>query len=793
MSVHARPRVVAALAALVLLADLVAVAGGVGDRSSDPFASLRVIAEAQEEAAELEAPLDAMLARQLFGSDVTPPDALAAASAEAAAIRTRTARSHPQVAKPRWELVGPTNIGGRVLDVVVDPELTDTIYIAAASGGVWRSNDAGRTFEQAWPIELPQAIGALAIDSQGVLYAGTGETGPGGGSMTYGGNGVYRSTDRGETWEHLGLDGTSRIGRIAIDPTDDATVLVAASGNLFRDSEERGLYRSTDAGRSWELVLPGENLSTGAADVAIDTEDPDHILATMWDHRREPDIRRYNGVGSGLFVSRDGGDTWSRVPGFGPNRALGRIGVAFAPSDPDVVYTTASGESGLYAGAFKSIDGGRSWIPIAHEGVVANNFVFGWWFGRIYVDPEDPDHVFQHGLYLAESEDGGITWTDILTSADVHADQHGMAWDPKVPDRVYLGNDGGVYRSDDNGEEWTFGEFQPWSQLYGLDVGQSDPRRLVAGLQDNGANRSFDEEGNPGGPGDWNRYGGGDGERTLIKPGEENVVYGCSQYGSCFVSHDWGERRDFYDDELDSTRFNWFTPIELDPDALSTVYTAGEKVHRSLDDAGTWTTISGDLSNGLGRETNPLFINFGTVTTLSPANDGKDGVDDDGGTVYAGTDDGNLWFTHDGGTTWTQADDPDLPDPKRWVTRVQADPADPMTAYVTFSGFRNGDDTSYLFRTTDGGATWTDVTGDLPDAPLNDVNVIGDLLVVASDVGVFLSQDGGASWLALGSGLPNVPVHELRWHGPTRSLYVATFGRSAWEVELPKPLLKGAR
>jgi photosystem II stability/assembly factor-like uncharacterized protein len=371
-----------------------------------------------------------------------------------------------------------------------------------------------------------------------------------------------------------------------------------------------------------------------------------------------------------------------------------------------------------------------------------------------------------------ESKDGAQSW-DVGTHG-AHADQHAMAWDPKVPNRVYLGNDGGTYRSDTNGAAWKFAKYQPFSQLYSLDVGEQDPSRMVAGLQDNGANRNYTSRGTDK-DGKWNSYVGGDGQRTLINPKDQKVVYGCYQYGACYVSTDGGTTTSDFEYSVVSSRKNWFTPIEFDPKDPHTIYTGGEIMSRSDDDAGTFTPISGDLSNGPGRETNPLFKNYGTITTIAPAGISKK-------TIYAGTDDGNLWYTHDqtDPSAWTKATDSHLP--KAWITRVEVDKKDPNTAYVTYSGFRQDDNAPYILRTKDGGKTWTDISGNLPKAPLNDVNIVGDTLVVASDVGVFYKKPNAARWLKLGQGLPLAPVFELRYHQPTDQLYVATFGRGIYKV-----------
>ncbi len=731
-------------------------------------------------------PDEALLARDLIGSD-SSPGAYEAAAEHARALGAATLVEDPGLASAGWSFVGPSNIGGRILDLVVDPEQPSTLYAAAASGGVWVSRDFGRTFQPSWPPEETPAIGALAMTPSGVLFAGTGEAGPGGGSLTYGGNGVHRSTDRGKTWKHIGLEGSSRIGRIAVDPADEKRIFVAATGPLFTPGGERGLYRSTDGGDTWQRVLAGDNDTTGAVDVAVDPSNPHRVYAAMWDHLRSPDLRRYEGTGSGLYRSEDGGDTWTRIVGpFGPARTIGRIGVTVAPradgagpDDAETVYAVVAGAGGTHAagGLYRSTDGGTTWAFLNHAfgcSVEAADCagdgtdLYTWWFGRVWVDPADLDHLFVAGVVLTESRDGGVTW---IANYSVHADQHAMAWHPRVAGLVYLGNDGGVYRSSDKGATWAFGESMPWSQLYTLDVGEQNPNRQVAGLQDNGSNRSYGDK-------DWNKYGGGDGLRVIIDYENQDVVYGCWQYGECFVTDDGGTdpaRQHQFSDLIPSRAKNWFTPVELDPVDPKIVYTGGTHVWRSDDRARNWRPISPDLTNGPGRETHPLFRHYGTITTIAPAAS-------ETGTIYAGTDDGNLWYTHDGGTTWVEAADADLP--AAWVSRVEVDRSNDDVAYVAYSGYRQGERASYLLRTRDGGASWENVGGALPKAPVNDVNIVDGSIVVATDVGVFASRDAGVRWLKVGASLPLVPVHELRWHGPTRTLYAATFGRGMWKVSL---------
>ncbi len=698
---------------------------------------------------------------------------LARINADYQRLREQSALRARGIAAADWTFVGPVTIGGRVLDIAIDPVLDDTLYVASASGGVWASADAGDTFTSAWPDSNAQAIGALAMTSTGLLYAGTGESGPGGGSPTFGNKGVFVSSDRGANWSASGLQASERISRIAIDPANEQRLFVAATGPLFAPGGERGVYRSDDGGATWQLVLAGDNDTTGASDVHLDPLNPDRVYAVLWDHLREPALRRYGGPGSGIYRSLDGGDSWTRLAGGLPPASpnVGRIALGVAPSNPDRLYATYIDTIGRFTASYTSSDGGDSWtVQPFNQNLANSQSSFGWWFARIWVDPLIETKVYSAGIDLLVSNNAGASWQ--RTANGVHVDQHAMAWDDKVNGRIYLGNDGGVYRSDSDGVgSWTFATVQPFTQFYTLDVSEQDPTRLVGGTQDNNCLRSYSAAD----PDDWNAWGCGDGLENLINPVDQNLIYGCSQYGSCIRSLNGGETALGLATPF-MQRNNWQSPLLFDPTDPSTMYYAGNRVARSIDGGASWSLISPDLTGG-DPFPNPIDpYPFGTVTTIGVAKS-------DPAVIYAGTDDARIWVTRDGGTNWVESTDPALPD--RWVTKLLVSDTDADLAWLSFSGFRNDDDTPYLFVTTDGGTRWTDITGNLPEAPINTLARSTDgALIVGSDIGIFISADGGAQWDVLGQGLPQVPVTDLRVHVPSATLYASTFGRGIWQLPL---------
>ncbi|MFL5798744.1 MAG: WD40/YVTN/BNR-like repeat-containing protein [Actinomycetota bacterium] len=694
------------------------------------------------------------------------PDAEGRAAIGAQAKRTATVGGS-------WKFLGPVNIGARVTDLVADVSHRDTLWAASASGGIWKSTDAGMTYSSVWPKSFPQAIGALTQGSNGTLWAGTGEANPGGGSVTYGGDGVYRSTDGGKSWANTGLHDASAFGRIAVDPTNPQHVFAAASGDLYNPGGQRGLYVTNDGGTTWTLALAPPNDTTGAVDVAIDPKAPNVVLVAMWDHIRYPDVRYYTGVGSGIWRSTDGGKTFARLgltEGLpAPNEDIGRIGVTFDPQDPQKAYAVyANNQVGSFEGFFGSVDGGAHWVSMPGSATLgASQSVYGWWFGRVYVDPHDSNHIYIVGLYLAESTDGGVSF---LPQLDQHADHHAIAWDPRVPGRVWDATDGGVYRSDQNGADgtWLHATVEPWNQFFTIDVSEQDASRINGGVQDNGSLRTW-------GGAYWNAYNGGDGVENRINPTDQQNVFACSQYGSCSRSDDGGDTMDEFDQNAQSDRYGWLAPIEIQPENGNVVYFAGDILNRSTDRGVTWTAISPDLGKGDGgREINPLYANhYGTVQAV--------GLDRAGpGTIYAGTDNGFL-YRYDG-ATWTEIDSSALP--KQWVTHIEVQPTDPNDVYVTFSGYHGGVHAPYVLRSTDGGSTWQDLSGNLPQAPVNDLVLVNGSTYVATDLGVFVAKAGTAAWSRVGSGLPLAPVNDLRYNAKSHSLFAGTFGRGVWSLAL---------
>lgn len=668
-----------------------------------------------------------------------------------------------------WVSAGPSNIGGRISDVELSPTSFDTIYAGAASGGVFKSMDGGQSWTPIFDEALSLSIGDITLDpaNSSIIYVGTGEVNAGGGSQTYNGFGLYRSSDAGTTWEHLGLEDTRYIGRVAIDPQNSRRIFVAAMGKLFGANPERGLFRSTDGGQSWEQSLFISD-STGCIDVAIHPATSDTIYAAMWERTRRPDRRSYGGATCGLYRSYDGGDSWQELTGGLPNNSptVGRIGISICASQPHILYAIYADNIGYFDGVYKTTDGGDSWARTSDGALGGLYASYGWWFGNIRVDPGNPNIVFVLGLSVYKTTNGGQNW--FYSSGGMHVDQHGLYIHPQNPNYIVAGNDGGIYVSQDGGSVYSKSPNLPITQFYTCEMDFQFPERLYGGTQDNGVIRTLS-----GNPNLWQEIYGGDGFYILVDPSDNNYVYAESQYGGLGRSTDGGSSFLYALNGVAGSRNNWSSPLAMDPSNPHALYFGTERVNKTVNRAVSWTPISPDLSNGPPSGN----LAYGTITTIAAA-------PSDSNTIYAGTDDGNVWVTQNGGVNWTKISDTL---PLRWITRVAVDPADAQTAYVTLSGYRWDEYLPHIFRTTDAGFSWEDISGNLPEAPLNDViadPLTDSTLYVASDVGVFITQNSGGDWQFLGSGLPNVPVTDLTLHNPTRTLLAATYGRSMFTFDL---------
>lgn len=689
--------------------------------------------------------------------------ALAEARRQAEALRRATASRHAAL----WEQVGPTNIGGRITALAIHPSQPERIYAGAADGGVWYSENGGGNWIPVFDFNSTLSIGALAIDPNdpNTIYAGTGEANIS--ADSYPGNGLFKSTDGGASWALSGLENSHHIGRIAVNPQNSQQVFVAVSGMLFGRNDERGIYRSDDGGQSWARKLFISD-STAAIDVVIDPLNPAVVYAAMWERIRTPGARIAGGITSGIFKSTDGGDNWNQL--FNglptPSPTVGRIGLSIAPSNPQVLYAIYADHPGYFDGVFKTTNGGSSWSQV-NDGVLGNIYSsFGWYFGNIYVDPVNENTVYALGVTMYKTTNGGSSWG--LVGSDMHVDHHAIWVNPNNPQQVWVGNDGGLNISQNGAVSSSHIDGLPISQFYAGAVDVNYPERLYGGTQDNGTLRT------PGGAGNWEFILGGDGFYVVIDPNNSNILYAEYQWGGLQKTTNGGSSWLPATNGISSgDRNNWMTPVVMDPGNSNVLYYGTQRVWRTANGAASWQAISSDLSNG----PYPTMSSFGTVTTIDVAAGDPE-------VIYAGTDDGNLWVTPDGGVNWSLIS---AALPQRWVTRVTVHPSDPATAIVTFSGFRSGENMGHIFRTTDMGANWEDISSNLPEAPIQVMRFdpdFPDTYYVGSDLGVYYSLDAGANWAVLGENYPAAGVADLMVHAATRTLTAATHGRSMLRIDI---------
>lgn len=676
-----------------------------------------------------------------------------------------------------WEFLGPLNTGGRITDAAISPDNNDHLYVTTAVGGVFRTFDKGQNWEAIFDDIAVPSIGNIAIAPSNAqrIYIGTGEANGSATSGAFLGNGVYRSDNGGDTWTATGLEDSNHIGRIVVDPQDQDRVFAAATGILYGKNDERGIYRTTNGGDDWEQVLFVTD-STAAIDIVMNPIDTDTLFAAMWERTRKPYQRDYAGVTSAVHRSVDGGDTWEVLTNGLPasNDQTGRIGLAISESNPNTVYAryTTNEITNTFDGVYKSTDSGNSWTLISNGSVSGVDASFGWYFGNIRVHPDDEDELYILGQLLFRTQNGGASWQSV---SGMHVDHHAMDFSRTDSDFILAGNDGGAYISENRGVTWTKFLNLPITQFYNIEVDFTEPVNVFGGTQDNNTIRKTATTDN------WFSVWGGDGFHVNVDPSDNSFAYAESQFGNLARSTDGGFSFSSALNGINqSDRNNWNTPVILSPFNPEIVYYGSNRLYESTNRAVNWNAISGDLTDGLHPSGS---LSFGTLTAIAASYLNAN-------TVYTGSDDGNVNVTFDGGTTWENISN-GLPD--RYITSLAISPEDDQTLYVTLSGFTNLDYTPHVFKTTDGGQTWNDLSSNLPNIPANDLIIIpnqgGELLVLATDMNVWYSEDDGSTWDILGNDLPPTIIRDLKYHAPTQTLYAGTFGRSIHQIDLSNLVL----
>ncbi|MDX1407168.1 MAG: hypothetical protein R3330_03515, partial [Saprospiraceae bacterium] len=666
--------------------------------------------------------------------------------------------------------IGPAVMSGRISTLAVVPDKPEIMYVGAAGGGVWKSNTAGATFRPVFD-EHTQSIGKITIDPNDheTVWVGTGEVWVRNSVSV--GTGIYKSQDGGGTWERMGLENSERISDIIVHPDSSHIVYVGAMGHLWDSNEERGVYRTTDGGTTWERIFYVDE-NTGCADLDIDPDNPEIMYAAMWSYRRYPWKFDSGFTGkSGLYKTTDGGETWSPINHGFPEETLGRIAIAVAPSNGEVIYCSVECKSKDGKGIYLSTDQGANWELVNNE---FNATVRPFYFSNMVVDPLNDSIVMKCGLTMIISEDRAEVFRQV--GSGVHSDIHDIWIDPNNTKHVIIGTDGGVYESFDRG--YTFKMFMnlPVSQFYRVSVDNARPYNVYGGLQDNGSWYGPSRKAGGITNSDWQRTFGGDGFYSFRHPTDPDIVYSEYQGGNLVrYNRQTGVAKyikPYPAGEGEKYRFNWNSPIALSPSNPDRIYFASQYLFRSEDRGDSWDRISPDLTTDdpakqKQRESGGLSIDNSTAEnhcTIYAIEESP--VDDQ--VIWCGTDDGNLQVTTDGGATWRNVtrNVPGVP-AHTWVSDVEPSPHDANIAFVTFDGHRTGDWTPYVYVTNDAGRTWRSlVTGEIEGYALSvrqDL-VKPELLFLGTEFGLFISVDGGAGWARFENNMPRVGVRDMVIH-----------------------------
>lgn len=753
--------------------------------------------------------------------------------------------------------IGPTQQGGRIVDLDADPRNPKWIYAAFASGGLWRSTNNGMSFEPIFDEQGTMGIGDIAVSQSNpdIIWVGTGECNSS--RSSYAGMGVFASHDAGKTWKHLGLTATSHISRIICHPSDPNTVWVAAIGALYTENIERGVFKTTDGGKTWEKTL-FINAQTGVIDLAIDPSNPEHLIAATWERSRKAWDFDEDGSGSGIYNSTDGGNTWQKsMTGLPNTDQNGRFGLSFSPSNPNIVYALLDNQasdpslqkedtmggitarelakmsaekflslsdsnmnaflrgrgypekydaktvksdlkSGKYSIAdlsnyfgdandalfnsavkgaelYQSQDGGKTWKRTHDKPLNDVYYTYGYYFGMLKVAPDNPNEVYIAGVPMLQSKDAGKNWKRVWEE-DIHVDHHCLWIDPKDPEHIILGNDGGLYLSYDKGEHVQHLANISAGQFYTVAVDLETPYNVYGGLQDNGVQKGSNGN-SPTEKGDWEYLFGGDGMYVVPDLKSKEIVYTGFQFGNYFrlekgkspayltPKHDVGTEK---------YRWNWRTPFVGSPHNHEILYMGSQYLFRSLDMGANWEQISPDLTGNKQPQGNVPYSTLSAVAE-SPLKFGL---------IWAGSDDGLVHVSTDCGNTWKNVSE-SLPK-GLWVSSIFPSPHHKESAYLCLTGYRNDEIALHIYKTTDLGAHWESLKGNLPDEAANvliEDHQAEGLLFLGTDQGTYASFDNGKNWAAL-TQIPNVASYDMLVHPREADLVVGTHGRSIWIVSI---------
>jgi len=699
-----------------------------------------------------------------------------------------------------WRSIGPAMTAGRVADIAVDPNDRSNWYVGVGSGGVWKTENHGTTWTPVFDSEGSYSIGCISIDpnNSNTIWVGTGEN-VSGRHVGYG-DGIYRSLDGGNSWTNMGLKESQHIGMIVVDPRDSNVVYVAAQGPLWSAGGERGLYKTTDGGQNWELILSAGEY-TGANEIHLDPRNPDVIYASLHQHYRNVAALMNGGPESGIHKSTDGGHTWRELTNGIPPEDKGKIGLAISPVNPDVVYATIelSQRSG---GMWRSSNGGESWEKRSDEVYSGTGPHY---YQEIFASPHDVDTVYQVAPTLYRTTDGGKNMKPVKNK-NVHGDYHAVVFDPADPDYLLIGSDGGVYESFDGTEHWRFSANMPITQFYKVAVDYDEPfYNIYGGTQDNNTQGGPSRTDNVHGirNGDWFVTVFADGHQPAVDPSNPDIIYSEWQEGN-LIRYDRKTGEIIYiqpqpaaDEETD--RFNWDSPILISPHKPARLYFASQRVWRSEDRGDSWQAISGDLSHGQDRMTLPMMgrvwsydsawdlmamSKFGSITSLSESPVVED-------LLYAGTDDGRIHISENGGGDWQAIDNlPDAPE-GFFVNDIKADLHDANTVYVVIDDHKSGDFSPYIYKSTNRGKLWRKISSGLPERHvvwrLVQDHVNPELLFAATEFGVFFRVHGSV-WTKLSGGTPNMSFRDLVIQKRENDLVAASFGRSFYVFDDYSPL-----